>query len=264
MASHKCCAIIVSALSMFVVAGSALAQNTAPAVPTKIDPAKVQPAKIIKDAKDAVKDATKGGQPDMQGMQEMMMKAAAPGENHKRLEAFVGEWDGTVKHWMDPASTPMESATSVVAKMEMDGRYLYSHYTGEMGGQKFKGHGVVGYNNITKEYEASWLDNMSTGVEASTGKLSADGKEFTFTGMMTDPTAGKKVNYREVMKWTSADSYTQEFFMTGPDGKESKGMEITLQRKGSAVKAIKDEVKDKIKGAVNKLPAAPGLLPPKK
>lgn len=268
MSSHKCCALIVSAVSMFLVTGSALAQNTAPAVPTKIDPAKVQPAKVIKDAKEAAKDAVKdaqGAQPDMKAMEEMMAKAAMPGENHKRLAAFAGEWDGTVKMWMDPAATPMESPTTCVAKMEMDGRYLYSHYTGDMMGQKFTGVGVMGYNNVTKEFESSWIDNMGTGVETSSGKASADGKEITLYGAMTDPTQGKKIKSREILKWTGADSYSMEFYMPGPDGKEVKSMEINFHRKGTAVKEVKEGVKDTIKkeatDAIKKLPAA---LPVKK
>lgn len=265
MASHKCRALIVSTVSLFLMAGSALAQNNAPAAPAKVEPAKVQPTKVKETAKEAAKDPNKGGQPDMQAMQEIMTKAAAVGEHHKFLAAFAGEWEGTAKMWMDPAGTPIESPTSCVSKMEMDGRYLYSHYTGDMMGQKFKGVGIIGYNNTTKEFETSWIDNMGTGVETSTGKCSADGKEFTFTGQMTEPMAGKKIASREVMKWTNADTFVNEFYMPGPDGKEMKAMEITLHRKGTAGKALKDakdEAKKEIKDAVKeKLPA---VVPPKK
>ena len=82
---------------------------------------------------------------------------------------------------------------------------------------------------------------------------------------MTDPMQGKKIKSREVLKWTGADSYMMEFYMPGPYGKEVKSMEINFHRKGSAVKDVKEGVKDAIKkettDAIKKLPAA---LPVKK
>jgi hypothetical protein len=49
------------------------------------------------------------GKMDEKAMMEMMAKYSTPGEEHKKLQNFVGTWDTTAKMWMDPGATPQES-----------------------------------------------------------------------------------------------------------------------------------------------------------
>jgi len=45
--------------------------------------------------------------PDQKAAMEAMMKAASPGDAHKKLASFVGNWDALVKTWMQPGAPPI-------------------------------------------------------------------------------------------------------------------------------------------------------------
>lgn len=177
------------------------------------------------------------------------MPADEPGEMHKFLAKFEGKWSGTVKHSYDPSQPPTESQTSGKQWMEFGGRYLFSTFEGDMGpeagGQRFRGHGIMGYNNTLKKFQSTWVDNMSTAVENNAGTLDASGKVLTLTGNMTNAMAGGTVKARWVITWTGPDSYTEDFYMPGPDGKEFKTMELNFKRAGKSEADKKDKPKEK-------------------
>jgi hypothetical protein len=96
----------------------------------------------------------------------------------------------------------------------------------------FNGIGIYGYDNATKKFVSTWLDNFSTGMMNGTGKLSNNGKtlEWKYTGYC--PIAKKQIVMREID--TEVDENTQKIEMFGPDpktGKEFQTMEIVLTRK---------------------------------
>lgn len=191
-------------------------------------------------AQDAAKDGQKKAADMMQGaggidpkQMEEMMKSRMPGEHHKTLLQYVGDWDVKAKIWMAPGAPPEESTGTATTKSEFGGRFVFMTYKSEMMGQPFEGRLILGYNNNAKQNEAVWVDSMSTGVWYSTGNASSDGKVFTFTGTYVEPDGEKKTT-REVATFKSPDLYVSEFFETGKDGKENKMMEITYTRKGKA------------------------------
>jgi len=116
------------------------------------------------------KDMAQGGdsghgmsQADMKAMEEAMMKAATPGEHHKALGRYVGDWTFTNTMWMDPSQPPMKSNGTVHAEWMLGNRYLSSTFRGSFGGQPFEGHATDGYDNVAGKYVSSWVDNMGTG-----------------------------------------------------------------------------------------------------
>ena len=38
---------------------------------------------------------------------EACMKAATPGEAHRKLDQFTGTWKAATKHWMQPGAEPV-------------------------------------------------------------------------------------------------------------------------------------------------------------
>ena len=84
---------------------------------------------------------------------------------------------------------------------------------------------------MTKQYTYVWLDDMSTGMMLANGTADADGKTITLTGDESDPMTGQAhKKWRGVVKIESNDKNTYEMYSTGPDGKESKDMEIVYSR----------------------------------
>jgi hypothetical protein len=89
----------------------------------------------------------------------------------------------------------------------------------------------MGYDNVTKKYFGTWMDNMSTGMMHSTGTWDAAAKQYNFTSEMPDPMTGKMVKCREVLTMTDNDHHTHQMFAPDKSGKEMKCMEIKYTRK---------------------------------
>ena len=132
---------------------------------------------------------------------------------------------------MDPSQPMAEAKSTSVITSLMDGRYIQEESTGEMMGMPFHGLGVTGYDNVTKKFVSTWMDNMGTGIMMSEGTADAAGKVITFTGSMADPMTGKLKKYRMVTTVADDDHHVFEMYIKDPAGKEYKSMEITYERK---------------------------------
>lgn len=168
--------------------------------------------------------------PDHDAMMEKYKEYSTPNENHKILEAFVGDWDYTVKFWMTPGSEPEVSNGTSTIKSIMGGRFIKQKTEGTSMGQPFEGMGIMGYDNEKKKYEAVWIDNMGTGMAKDSGTYDPTTKTFTEEGTFSCPMEGEKT-YRSVTKILGKDSFTYEWYMNGPDDKEFRAMEIIYTRK---------------------------------
>lgn len=169
--------------------------------------------------------------PDEKAQMEAMMKAATPGENHKKLDAFVGTFDAKVKMWEKPGAPPKESTGTSEGKSVLGGRYVEEHFEGTFMDQPFSGMGLTGYDNVQKKYISTWADSMGTGIMVSTGKADASGKGMTMSGAMPDPMTGKMMTLKQKVTITDSDHHTFEMWGPAPDGKSYKMMEITYTRK---------------------------------
>ena len=168
---------------------------------------------------------------DAAAVMEAWQKAGQPGTPHKQLAGLVGTWDAETKFWMDPSGEPMVTPTKMKYEMMMDGRFLMETVHSEFGGQQFVGHGVYGYNNVTGKVQATWIDNMSSGIYAYEGSINEAGDEIVMMGKLMDPVTREWVKTRSVMK-ISADKLHYTSYETR-GGEERKMMEITATRAGT-------------------------------
>lgn len=168
--------------------------------------------------------------PEMMKEMETYMKAAQPGPMHEKLQKSVGTWAGHVKMWHEANSPAMESEGTMTLVSLMDGRFVHGEYSGDMMGMPFHGANIMGYDNVSKKFQQTWVDNMGTGMMTGTGEPSADGKKINWTMKYNDPMAGKEVTIRETDTWTSDDTMMLEMWGPGKDGKEMKMMEISYKR----------------------------------
>ena len=170
------------------------------------------------------------------GMSEADMKACAeagtPGAMHAKLMKTVGTWTGNEQMWMGPGSEPSTSPTTWTISDQMGGRYCKTEVTGDMPGMgPYSGAGVSGYDNVSKQFVADWVDNMSTGIMIGTGELAADGKTLTWKYTYNCPLTQKPAVMREVQKFTSDTSMSVEFFCNDPkSGQEYKCMQVELKK----------------------------------
>jgi len=186
---------------------------------------------VLAPADEKKTQTTKAPSAEEQAMMEAWMKAATPNDAHKKLEPFIGTWDTKVTMWMQPGAPPDVTTGVSINTWALGGRYVEQRYTGTFMGQPFHGIGYTGYDNTKKAYVGTWMDNASTSVTVSTGKLDPSGKLMTFTGTMDDPMSGKETSFEEKVNILDNDHHTFEMWGPGPDGKMYKNMEIAYKRK---------------------------------
>jgi hypothetical protein len=168
--------------------------------------------------------------PDQQAMMKAYMEKIQPGPAHQKLAGLAGSWNFTMTSYEDPAN-PMTSTGTCTSAMVMDGRYLQDTAAGTMMGMPFNGSGYTGFNNVTKQYEGTWIDNMGTGIMMGTGK-ETDPSTITMNWSFADPMTGKVTKTKSVTKIVDANNHTFTFY-TSDGKKEVKSMEIAYVRSGS-------------------------------
>ena len=171
-----------------------------------------------------------GAHQDHDAMMAKWKEFATPNENHKVLDAIVGNWEHTVKWWMSADAQPEESTGTSEIKWIMGGRFIQHTVQGISMGQPFEGMGIQGYDNAKKEYIGLWFDNMGTGFMRGTGHYDPDAKTLTEKGNFTCPFRGD-TPFRGVLQIKDDDHYTYEMHASGFDGKEYRAMEIQYTRK---------------------------------
>jgi len=150
----------------------------------------------------------------------------APGPEHKLLAEAAGTWDCTIKM----AGVEGESKATSVSKMELGGLWLVTDFSGDMGGMKYSGKGLDGYDATKKKFIGVWADSMGGSPMVMEGDYDKEKKTLTMIGEGPDMT-GATVKWKGVT--THADKDHQTFTMStiGDDGKENLMMTIEYVRK---------------------------------
>lgn len=166
----------------------------------------------------------------MDEMHKRFEEMSTPGAHHKHLNALIGDWNTENKFWMGPGDPQVVKGTASY-RWIMDGRFVVHEYNSTWDGKPFKGLGYSGYDNLTKKYQNTWLDNMSTSIFVQSGSCDESGRTFTYEGEGPDCMTGKVVQHKSVLRVISSDRHVFEMHKPGPDGKLMKIMEITYTRK---------------------------------
>lgn len=159
------------------------------------------------------------------------MNYMTPGEVHKMIASWDGEWNEEITLWQAPGAPPSKSTASGVNKMILGGRYQESKHIGNFMGMPFEGQSTIGWDNARKILISTWVDNFGTGIIYMEGTWDDKSKTANFKGTMTEPVTGKLTNIREVFKIVDNNTQLMEQYAT-QDGKEYKSMEIKFTRKG--------------------------------
>ena len=133
----------------------------------------------------------KKADPKMEEMMKKMEAAGTPGAAHKALEPLVGDWNAEVKMWMAPDAPPNVTKATAKSTFVMNGRFVQQDFKGEFMGKPFRGMSLVGYDNMKKQYNYVWIDDMSTGMFTSEGKAEDGAKVITFEGTYACPETGQ-------------------------------------------------------------------------
>lgn len=168
---------------------------------------------------------------DSVAMQKAWEAYMTPGEPHKMMAAEVGNWTNEMTFWMAPGAPPEKATSTAEIKMILDGHYQVANYQGEMMGMPFAGRATIAFDNASKEFISTWIDNMGTGMLVMRGTYNEATKAISSTGAMVDAITGKEVKVREVYTIVDENTRKMEMFHIGPEGDEFKSMEIVMTRK---------------------------------
>jgi hypothetical protein len=161
------------------------------------------------------------------------MIAGTPGKMQQLLAEGKGEWSGKCTMWMYPGAEPMVSDNTSTVTSLMDGRFTRVEVKGEIPGMgPYHGIGVYGYDNVSKKFVSSWIDNHSTGIMQGEGELSKDEKVLSWKYNHSCPITGKPTVMKEVETIISDKERKLEMWGADPkSGKEFKMMQIEMTRK---------------------------------
>lgn len=133
------------------------------------------------------KPATEAPQ-DPAAQMEAWRTLSQPGEQHKHLEHFVGDWDVTMKVYMTgPGSGAMESKGTASVKWVLGGRYLLEEYEGSMMGMPYNGMGMTGYDKGKNLYVTTWASTVDTQLLVLSGSRNPATGVFDYYGEMDEP-----------------------------------------------------------------------------
>jgi hypothetical protein len=166
-------------------------------------------------------------------MLELMVKYSTPGEHHKKLATYVGEWDYEVHMWMEPGAQPMLSKGTATTKWLIDGMWVQTEMKGTMMGRPYHGVTISGFDLYKKKHVGCTVHNMTTAILASEGVVvDPTGKLEVSYGTLDEYMTGehdKAVKY--VTRHIDDDHYTLEIHDLGVGLDGMKVMEFRFARR---------------------------------
>jgi len=166
---------------------------------------------------------------DQAAQMQIWMEYMTPGPMHEMLAKSVGDWKTITRFWMDPAGEPTETEGTGKTEMILGGRYQKSTHKSSMMGMETEGIFIMGYDNATQEFTATWIDNIGTGTAVAKGRYDESTNSINLNGAMVDPMSKQEMNFREVLKFLDDDHQLLEMYVVY-NGQEFKSMEIEFIR----------------------------------
>jgi len=181
-------------------------------------------------------DATdpKPEQVDMAALMQQARKYTTPGEQHKLLERFIGEWDTLARIVMPGTSGEGEKGTATFDWL-MEGRWIKMQSSGSMMGMQTESFSIMGYDNFKMSYVIVTVGTMDTAMLTSEGDLDPGGEALITYGTLDEYLTGehdKMVKY--VWRFVSDDEMTLEVHDLPIGETNTKVVEITFSRRHPA------------------------------
>jgi len=151
---------------------------------------------------------------------------------HDLFKPFVGEFRAEVRLFLGPGD-PMVTHGVMRNELDLGGRYLRQHFTGDEADgpfPNFEGRGYWGYNTLLGRFEGFWIDTASTFMSTESGEVDADGRTWTMLGESTNPETGGSLKKRTVVALVDDDHHTMDTWFEPPEHGEFKAMEIRYER----------------------------------
>lgn len=167
------------------------------------------------------------GTPEMQAWMEAMRLT----ENHNFFRPLAGSWNAQMTVFMDNGEKAQGQGTCAITGT-FGGRYLTSTFNGTLQGRAYQGVQTFGYNNLKRQFESTWIDNMSTGIAFSSGNFDQNTRTFSMASEVDDAFTGERRVQTEETRIINDNQFSFTIFQTTSGGQRSKTLEIQYTRTG--------------------------------
>ncbi|WP_406695850.1 DUF1579 domain-containing protein [Singulisphaera sp. Ch08] len=147
-----------------------------------------------------------------------------PGPEHEKLKELEGTWDAVM------AMGSEKSKATATYKSICGGMWMESDFQGDLGGFKFQGHGLDGYNQKKKKYVGVWVDSLETAPLHFEGDYDPKTKLMVMTGESIDAD-GKTQKFKNTTETKDKDHFTFRMYMIKPDGNEQLSFTVEYTRR---------------------------------
>jgi len=170
------------------------------------------------------------GPPSPDALLKALAVAGQPGPEHKKLEPFVGDWNLTVKLWVDPSQPPVQTTGTVESKWILGGRFVQSAVKIECQGKTFEGLALLGYDSMQKKFTAAKVCGLTGTISQGFATCNASGTKFECTDEACCPLTGQKFMARKEISVESNNRIVVNMFAT-KENRELKMAEIVFARR---------------------------------
>ena len=147
-----------------------------------------------------------------------------PGPEHDKLKELVGEWDAVME------MQGQKSKATATYKSICGGMWIESDFEGDLGGLKFQGHGLDGYDLKKKKYVGVWVDSLESAPMHFEGDYDPKSKLLVMTGESLGMD-GKPQKFKTTTETKDKDHFTFKMYMVQPEGKEQLAFTIDYTRR---------------------------------
>ena len=159
-----------------------------------------------------------------------------PGVAHRRLEAFIGEWDTMWRVWDSPGAAPDTVRGTASFAWLHGGRYIRGDYRGSAIGRRYEAQLQIGFDAFREQYVAMWTNSLETAPLVYRGGGRVDGNArfagLELRGKGDDCVNGRfDLDYRAVFAIEPGGTIRESIY--GPDeaGREYLAAEIVYTRR---------------------------------
>ena len=155
----------------------------------------------------------------------------APRDEHKRLQANVGDWDADISIWMqDPDAEPMKSKGVETVKM-FGQLWNVTDFEYEYMGAPAQGHGLMGFDPSKKKYVGTWHESGSPYPSTMEGEYNEETKKFTFL-MKGRDASGNEQDMKMITWHTDKNHRTFQMYIKMPGSEDFvRTLEIKYTKK---------------------------------
>jgi hypothetical protein len=159
--------------------------------------------------------------------------AMDPGERQQKLDFMIGEYDVKIRTWLDPTLPPIESKAIAINTWVLGHRFVQTMLFGHVVDEPFQGIGYAGYDNVLKQYQATFMDSGSTGMEWFSGSMDPTGWSAKLSATVPDPITGEPTTVEMRLKIAASGDHVTELWQEDPTGELVRIMDLQYTRKKS-------------------------------